>query len=415
MACEKRVKVRVTGNSQTMNEIVDRVRDLLAPLLEPLEIPLRLILEATEISAQPWWFLVYDIIAITLVFVFLRSLVKKVFRFFKKDTLADRADIDAMVTKNQEFVQSLEAAKDLESTIAPLKKAKDWARLGEIYAALNRPKDAAKWFRKARDHKRFAQELAKAGQTVRAAKALLKSGDFETAGRFFLEKGKFVAAAKAFSKHGDVARAAETYRQGGKFKAAFALFAEYFRAPRNEQHAQIAVADSCYTLLRDENAKGAISEQDQETLSIATAAIFEQDRRFELAAKLFSDGGDLVRAGFAYATARRFQDAIATLQKLPETDAGYSQSRALLGRCFYELHDYARCAATLENHLLGKRVEEANTDYFYMLALAFEQLGKLNESRDILHKIAAVRKEYRGLSERISNIDSRISMLGDST
>src|SRR6185295_15711329 len=110
----------------------------------------------------------------------------------------------------------------------------------------------------------------------------------------------------------------------------------------------------------------------------------------------------------------RFEPAIKVLQKIPESHANFEQSRALLGRCFYELHDYAHCAAALENHLSGKRVDTGNVEYFYMWALALEQLGKLDDSRNILLKIRTVNVGYKDVTTRLSNIASRISMASQS-
>jgi len=45
-----------------------------------------------------------------------------------------------------------------------------------------------------------------------------------------------------------------------------------------------------------------------------------------------------------------------------------------------------------------------------MLALACEQLGELGKSRDILYKIHAVDVGFKDVTQRISNISSRISM-----
>jgi predicted Ser/Thr protein kinase len=128
------------------------------------------------------------------------------------------------------------------------------------------------------------------------------------------------------------------------------------------------------------------------------------------AADCFEKAGDAYHAAVAYAHASRFADAIRLCQRVREDDEHWDQSRALLGRCFYELHDYAHCAAALDNFLMGKRVASDNMEYFYMLALAYEQLGKLDESRDLLYKIRTVRTEFRDVAQRISNISSRISM-----
>jgi len=93
-----------------------------------------------------------------------------------------------------------------------------------------------------------------------------------------------------------------------------------------------------------------------------------------------------------------------------EANPNFDASRALLGRCFYEEHDFEHCAAALENHLTGKRVESGNAELFYMLATAFEHMGKLENAREILYKIRTVNIGYKDVSQKISNISSRIVM-----
>jgi len=130
------------------------------------------------------------------------------------------------------------------------------------------------------------------------------------------------------------------------------------------------------------------------------------------AAEYYEKANSFARAGNAYAQAGKQEKAIAALQKVPDTDKDFTVTRGILGRCFYEIHDYDHCAATLENHLLNQRIEKTNMDYFYMLALAHEQLGNLEKSKELLYKLGAVDKSFRDLDQRISSIDSRISLMG---
>lgn len=478
-----------------MVEIVNSIRGWLGFILYPLEKPFRWLLEdvlATE--GNLLWYLIYDVVALLLVFAFVRMIIGRVRDLFRKKSLADSADIDALVTSKNEFATSIKASQHLESTVEPLIKGKQWAQLGAVYADVGRPKEAAKYFKKARDLKRAAEQLARAGQTVKAAKIMMKSGDFATAGRFFLEKGKHLDAAKAFIKLGNMSAAAAAFADAGKYQKAFAHYKEYFKQTTDPQPDQARAAEKCYALMQDEKAGAKIEEADRAELLPVIALAFERAKRYEEAARLFYQAGDLLRAGqvfvlagkfqeaakcmeaaghpkdaalfaarhfersgklpeaaaaykqaedylkagecflkakepvragecfsrakayshagLAYAQAGRYEDGVAMLQRVPEDDKEFHASRALLGRCFYELHDYEHCAATFENHLLGVRVDTANMEYFYMLALAYEQLGQLKDSRDVLFKIGAVQKRFRDLDQRISNIDSRISMLG---
>lgn len=451
-------------------------------------------------TGLPKFLIILTKLVLTLIFLYvILQIAKRVMKIlrgggFRADSLVDSADVRALqnAAGGNEFQQTLMAARDIDATIAPLKKAKNYMRMAEVYASLNRHKEAAKWFRKAGDRKRCAMETAKAGNTLKAAKMLMKEGDFGNAANFFAEKGKFAEAAKAYERSGLIAKAAGVYAQAGNYGQSMEAYKNYFAHPKDTAETQLAAADECIKILDTEPGKSKVSPEQRKALAPFLAAQFEGAKRYDHAASLYKEignfdragevyllagkleeaahckrqagkekeaaqiagrfhqakgnwreaaaayaqagdflnagemfarasdavragecferAGEFYRAGVAYAHAARYEPAIKVLQRIPENHANFEQSRALLGRCFYELHDYAHCAAALENHLTGKRVDTSNTEYFYMWALALEQLGKLDESRDILLKIRTVNVGYKDVSTRLSNIASRISM-----
>ncbi len=128
------------------------------------------------------------------------------------------------------------------------------------------------------------------------------------------------------------------------------------------------------------------------------------------AAECFEKAQSWYRSGVGYAHSRKFSEAISVLQKVPEDDPNYDASRALLGRCFFEDQKYYDVIAVLDNHLLGKRVDSRTKDYFYMLALAYENTNQNEKCRDLLRKINAVDTNYKDVNKRIQTLSSRISM-----
>ena len=413
----------------------------------------------------------------------------------RRDWLEDMVEVGeagAHEVKDKQFAEVIEGAKDLKRTVEPLKKAKQYARVAQVYASVNRHKDAAKWFMKAKMRKQAAEEWARAGKTVKAAKILMKEGDYATAARFFEEGAKHRAAAEAYMKAGDLPCAASAYANAGSHDDAVRLFADYFAAAQDPAETQLRAAEACYAMLQSGGAKTNIAADARRGLMAAVAARFEQAKRWDLAARLYyeanekaraggiyarqgkleeaarcmreagktkeanligaqfyekrgrwkeaamsyagggefrragdcfgkagdkersaecySKAGEYYGAGLAYAHLRRFDEAITLLQKIDVSDKNFDLSRALLGRCFYEMHDFEHCAATLENHLTNQRVEKGNVEYWYMLALALEQLGKLRKSQDILFKIRSVDVGFRDVAQRISSISSRISL-----
>lgn len=224
----------------------------------------------------------------------------------------------------------------------------------------------------------------------------------------FEQAKRYDVAARMYQESRDLPRAAEVFILAGKLQEA----SKCYKAAGLEK-------ESAQTLGRHLESTGKLAEA---AAAYAHAGAFNQAGECfakvgetSRAGECFERGGDFYRAGLTYAQAARFEDAIRTLQKMPETEPQFDQSRALLGRCFYELHDYAHCAATLDNHLTGKKVDSQNVDYFYMLSLAYEQLGKLDLSRELLYKIRTVNVGFRDVTQRISNISSRISLHADAT
>ncbi len=483
---------RIQGDAARMDQ--EQASGLFNTFLYYIEIPYYWLLDITSVAPADWWHWVYDVLAVLLIFSALRWAFVFVLDLFRKDRLADKSDIDALIGKHASLEKAMQDPAVLRLTTAALKRSKQWGRLAQAYAAINHHKKAAEYFKKDKEYAKAAEQLAKVDEHVPAAKMLMRAGDFENAGRCFYRGEKYPKAAKAYAKAGLPAKAADAWGKAGKTAQAIGMFKEYFQGPRDDAAAQVAAAHAAYALLEDAAAKPKISAEDRKALLPAIARAFDAEKRHDLAATLhreagefdlaaeayvkagqleqavecykqagkpreaariggrfyekagkwreagmayaggeeflraaecfakanepvraaeyFARSGDHPRAGLMYAKAQRYQEAIASLQKVGEQDKQFDVSRALLGKCFYEMHDYAHCAATLDNHLLGKRVEKANVDYFYMLALAREQLGELQASRDILYKIGAVDKDYRDLDTRISSIDSRISLMG---
>ena len=217
-----------------------------------------------------------------------------------------------------------------------------------------------------------------------------RAGNHERAATLFRSGGDLVRAGETFVLAGKLEEAATCMHQAGKKKESLRILGRFHETKANWREAGKAYA-AAGDFLR-------------------AAEAFSKSKDAGKAADCFVRAGEYYRAGLAYAHAGRFPDAIKVIQRIKEEDPTFEASRGLLGRCFYEMHDYAHCVAALENHLTGKRVDSARLDYFYMLALAYEQTGRLEDSLQILRKIHTVDLEFRDVNQRMSNISSRISM-----
>jgi len=447
-------------------------------------------------------FIARIVVALVLVYLVFRA-VKMVRSFAggsgRSSSLVDPDEVRALeaARSGQTLETPLEVGENVEVRIARLKKSREYQTVGELYAATNRPKEAAKFLSKAGRKREAAIQLARSGKTLKAAKILLKEHDFANAASLFSESGKHMDAARAYIRSGKHALAAASFAAANNFDEAVDVYATYFASPSDPIEIQVEAAGQCLRMLNSEDGRAKVPPEKRRALLPPLAERFKLVKRYDQAAALFKEGGDLARAGEAlllagkleeaahcmkqagkskesarikgryyemkgefepaaasfaqagdflhagemwakasdvvraaecfekagdfyrsgyyYARAARRKEAISVLQKVPENHTNFDQSRALLGRVFYEEGDYHHCAAALDNHLTGKRVDTQNADYFYMLALAYEQLGKLDESREILYKIRTVDVGYRDVTDRISSISSRISIAAEAT
>lgn len=230
--------------------------------------------------------------------------------------------------------------------------------------------------------------------SLQAAEVMLASQRPDIAGRLYHQAGEFVQAGEAYLKAGQLETASKCMHQAGETKRASEIGGRYYEARQQWKEAGMAYegggnfrkAGDCFWKANDPLQAG---------------------KNFERAREYYG-------AGMAMVHAHQWEKAVEFLQQLSEDHPHFNTSRGLLGRAFYELKDFAHSAATLENHLLGERVRKDNIDYFWMLALAYEQLGKLDKSQDTLLKIRTVDVSYRDVAQRLSSVQSRISIAGGS-
>lgn len=326
----------------------------------------------------------------------------KAIKFYMKagDYLA-AADLLAMKKQYRKAAQLYEKASAYASAADSYLKARRHKAAAEAYIKLfeSASLNSETRFRTAQTCLQFVSTPAYARKVPESTRQILsralasefqKLDDHATAARLYKAAGDLARAGEAFGLAGDLQSAEQCLRQAGKEREASLALAKHL-----ESQKRYAEAGREY--------------RKAEAFQQAGLCFTKANQPLE-AASCFEHAGAFYRAGWAYAHARKFEDAIRCLQKIKESEPEFDISRALLGQIFFELHDYDHCAATLSNHLTGKRVESTNIEYFYMLALAYEQMGKLEESREILLRIRSINTSYRDVTTRLSNISSRISL-----
>jgi len=380
--------------------------------------------------------------------------LKRTVEPLKKAKQYDRvAQVYASVNRHKDAAKWFRKAKMRKQA------AEEWARAGKTVKAakiLMKEGDyatAARFFEEGGKHRPAAQAYMKAGDLPCAASAYANAGSYEDAVRLFADY--FAAAQDPPEAQLRAAEACYAMLQNAGAKTNIAADARRGLmaavATRFEQAKRWDLAARLYYEANEKARAGGIFARQgkleeaarcmreagkTKEANLIGAQFYEKRGRWKEAAMSYAGGGEFRRAGdcfgkagdkersaecyskageyygaaLAYAHLRRFDEAIKLLQKIDVSHKTFDLSRALLGRCFYEMHDFEHCAATLENHLTNERVEKGNVEYWYMLALALEQLGKLRKSQDILFKIRSVDVGFRDVAQRISSISSRISL-----
>jgi len=352
-----------------------------------------------------------------------------------------------------------EAARYYKKAGNPKKAAMEMARAGKTL-------EAAKLLMKAGEPATAARFFAEKGKHLQAAQAYAAGNDLPNAGNCYGIAGKFPEAVKCFVEYFANARdGAETQLKAAelcaglleseKAKAAIGAddrkrlakgVAERFDAAQRNEHAikyfheagDLVRAGQVYLRIgRLEEAARCMQQAGRNKEAAEIGARFYESKGLwreagmayegagefrkagdcfsraneaERAADCFEKAGEYFGAGFARVHAKKWAEAIPMFQRVGEDNKNFAESRMLLGRCFYQLKDHAHCVAALENHLTGEKVTSKNIDYFWMLALACEQIGELEKSRTLLQRIRTVDMSYRDVSQRLSSVESRISL-----
>lgn len=252
-------------------------------------------------------------------------------------------------------------------------------------------------------HRLLADPKAAKRISPEARKALLP----EVAKRFE-QVQRYDVAGALYEDAGDLVRAGEVYLLGGELpKAALAMSA----AGRDRDASQIHGRYHAQQGRWQEAAQAYVTAGE----FLLAGDCYRKGREALRAAECYEKAKAPYHAAVAYAHAGKFDYAIRQLQQIRESDKDFDASRALLGRCFFEKKQYYDCAAALENYLTGRRVESGNKEYYYMLALACEQINRLSESLDILRKIHSVDTGFKDVAARIESLSSQLALLSSAT
>ena len=149
-------------------ESIWSARESIEPILGIVEFPFRWLIEKVNFDPGLVGFLLYDGLVLLIVGLLLKKLVGKTIEFFQRDRMASKSDIDALIAERTKMDPSMHNAHSLKGAVEPLKKNKQWDKLGELYASVGMHAEATKAYKKAGDLKSAADSVAKAGKPMEA-------------------------------------------------------------------------------------------------------------------------------------------------------------------------------------------------------------------------------------------------------
>jgi tetratricopeptide (TPR) repeat protein len=202
---------------------------------------------------------------------------------------------------NDEFGDTLEAAKHPKHTMEELRRQKRYGRMAEVYASLNQPEEAARWYLKDGQQLRAAEELAKAGRTDQAAKLMWKSGEYATAARFFAATGKSARAAAAYEKAQMPGEAAEAWLAAGKPARALDFLDRWMQADAAGTPEGERAADTAYRLLQNATGMSGPEAGRRRALLAEAGRRFRAAGRGALAARVLEEAGAFAEAAELFA------------------------------------------------------------------------------------------------------------------
>ncbi len=202
---------------------------------------------------------------------------------------------------NDEFGDTLEAAKHPKHTMEELRRQKRYGRMAEVYASLNQPEEAARWYLKDGQRLRAAEELAKAGKTAQAAALMWKCGEYATAGRFFAATGKPARAAAAYEKAMMPGEAAGAWLEARKPDRALAVLEGWMQSSRDGTPEGERAADTVYRVLQSMPDTGGPGPSRRRVLLAEAGRRFHTAGRAALAARVLEEAGEYAAAAELFA------------------------------------------------------------------------------------------------------------------
>lgn len=281
-------------------------------------------------------------------------------------------------------------------------KAGEWSKAGPFLEEAGLFEQAVQAFRKAGRADRAAALLIKLEDYGEALKLVEEEPgatvDPKLLGELYLRSGRFEKAAEVFLSQGLGFRAAECFESGGDLARAAALFVA---------EGELIRAGDLYSGIGRHREAARAYEKAGETRNAGRA--WEKAGLPEEAVRVFEAAGMVFEAARIHLRRGSKSQAIRALQQVKNDDPDFGKACFELGQLFSEqgLHAPAVEKFEVARRLITDLNEKVKC--LYHLALAYEQMGRVEEACRLYEKVLLVDYHHADVADRLKALAQQVS------